>query len=276
MTMQAWFIRLPAITELALIVLAAWLVSGWLLQTDPVEDTIKPAPVNRESASPDINQLLDVPLFGSAKKTEPVQAAKTAVPSKLNIKLVGTVVAGDRSAAMVTTGSGAKQRLVFVGDTMQSGVVLKSVEVDAIVVDHAGKLERIELQKNKAGADAFGANRAVAGVGRSALGTIERNVDRGNLQSQIRDFPKLLSQARVTPHFVNGKSDGFVISAIQPGSLYQQIGLQNGDIIRKVNGQAITDPAQAMEMYKSLQNAPSVDLELVRAGKEQRINYVIQ
>jgi len=104
----------------------------------------------------------------------------------------------------------------------------------------------------------------------------QRRVDRKHLQNQISDFPKLLSQARVVPHFQGGKPDGFVIGDIVPGSLYGQIGLQNGDIIRKVNGQQVTNAQQAMAMYQALKSASSINLELMRAGQVQRMHYNIR
>jgi len=104
----------------------------------------------------------------------------------------------------------------------------------------------------------------------------QQEVDRATLQKKISDFPSLMSEARVVPHFLDGKSDGFVITDIVVGSLYQQVGLQNGDVIRKVNGKQVTSAQQAMAMYKALESATSIDLELMRAGQVQQVHYDIR
>jgi len=111
---------------------------------------------------------------------------------------------------------------------------------------------------------------------RPVLPSSSRRIDRQHLQKQMRNFSTLLSQARVTPHFTNGKPDGFMISEIVKGSLYEEIGLQNGDIIQKVNGESVTGAEQAMRMYRELQSATFIDVEVMRNGVIQQISYVIQ
>jgi len=105
---------------------------------------------------------------------------------------------------------------------------------------------------------------------------VNRKIDRNKLNSQMRNFSTLLSQARVSPHFTNKKPDGFTISEIVKGSLYEEIGLKNGDVIKKVNGESVTGAEQAMRMYRELQSATFIDVEVERAGTLQQISYVIQ
>ena len=175
---------------------------------------------------------------------------------------------------------------------------LIEVETEAIVVERANMLERISLEQGlKLGSAPMGANvmapastprmpraaampaamkPAIVGAAGTMSGAIQRQVDRRDLRKKLSDFPALMSQARVVPHFVNGKSDGFVISDIVIGSLYQQVGLQNGDVIRKVNGKQVSSAQQAMAMYKALESATSIDLELMRAGQVQQVHYDIR
>lgn len=101
-------------------------------------------------------------------------------------------------------------------------------------------------------------------------------MSRDQVQQQLGDLPALLSQARVVPNYSNGKADGFVISEISQGSLYQQAGLQNGDVILRVNGQQVTSAQQAMSMYQGLQNAAAIDLELMRAGQMKQVHFDIR
>jgi len=224
---------------------------------------------------PDVASLTNTSLFGVMAKVAviPEPVAKPVQVSRLNIKLLGTVVAGEHSAAIVKLSGSREQNVFFIGDAIQPGVKLHDVEADAIVVERNGKLERIVMDE---GAHLKSASNRMAAPARPAVQRMQRRVNRNHLQSQIRDFPKLLSQARVVPHFLDGKADGFVISDIVPGSLYGQVGLQNGDIIRKVNGQQVTSAEQAMAMYQALQNAPSIDVELLRAGQVQRVHYDIR
>lgn len=269
--------RMPAIAEVVLVALAAWLVAGWVLPAPELQvPGLAGLPRQAKSELPDTKMILETPLFGEVRKSALTSEEKPKVvaPSRLNIRLIGTVVAEDRSAAVVEMKRGGGQELFFVGDTMQPGVRLQEVEVDAIVVDHGGRLERIEIeveQMLKSGSNpVFSASPPFQGV------TDRRRISRPVLDRQLENFPQLLSQARVIPRFNKGKADGFIITEIMPGSLYEKAGLQNGDIIRKVNGAEITGPQQAMAMFQKLQNAPSISVEIERAGVNQVINYDIR
>ncbi len=275
--MQAWLARLPSWTEIALVLLAAWLVTGWLVGNQG--ESLPEFEVREDtgaSALPDVAALVNVPLFGRVARqvtAKPSAVSKPVLQSRLNIKLLGTVVAGKHSAAIVKLAAEREQNVFFKGDTMQPGVKLHDVEPEAVIVERAGKLERIMMEEGAALAGPI-TNRSAAAT--AARPSISRRVNRKQLQSQIRDFPKLLSQARVIPHFTNGKADGFTISNIVPGSLYTQVGLRNGDIIRKVNGRQVTSAEQAMAMYHALQSAPSIDVELMRGGQVHNVHYDIR
>ncbi len=273
----------PRWLEYGLVIASAWVVSGMFVPlsvplVQPEQSQVA-TPAKPETVS---DHFKTVPLFGKVKtqaETKSTPKPVAVVASKLNIKLVGTVVAGDKSAAMVSVNDGKKQRVFFLREDIQPGVRLEKVEPEAIVVDNHGKMERIAIEKGKAIAAAPTntiANTAKPAIRRPVLPTSSRRIDRGRLQKQMRNFSTLLSQARVTPHFNNGKPDGFMISEIVKGSLYEEIGLQNGDIIQKVNGETVTGAEQAMRMYRELQSATFIDVEVVRNGVVQQLSYVIQ
>jgi general secretion pathway protein C len=83
-------------------------------------------------------------------------------------------------------------------------------------------------------------------------------------------------QARIVPSFKNGEANGFKLFAIRPGSLYSKIGIQNGDIIHKINGFSMNSPDKALEVYQKLKSARSIDVELTRRGRNQKMTYNIQ
>jgi len=277
LAMQAWTARLPAITELALVVLAAWMMAGWLMPSTAVDSNASQHSASEQNKHVlDIKTLLNIALFGEVKKVSaPVLRVKPVVVSRLNIKLVGTVVAGDKSAAVILMQGQRKQQLFFIGEEVQPGVTLKQVEVGAIVVNHGGKLERVEIAIGKPVISPRNF-RTPHGLTSSGSHVRRQQVSRSMLNGQLQNFSQLLSQARVYPHFANGKSDGFLIRAIVPGSLYDKVGLKNGDIIRKVNGISIAGPQQAMAMMQKLQKAASVDVEIQRGGSVQQMHYNVQ
>jgi general secretion pathway protein C len=270
---------LPRWAEYGLVILMAWFVSGLLVSNPKSINQQLPVLQEKTKVTSNMDTLFqEVSLFGQAQVEEQkVKQTVAVVASKLNIKLVGTVVAGKKSAAMVTVAGSKKQQVFFLDEEVQPGVLLKQVEAATIVVDNRGKMERIALEAGKQLVNAPANPVQVPRFQqRAKLPLTNRRLNKQKLQKQMRNFSTLLSQARVTPHFTNKKPDGFMISNIVKGSLYEEIGLLNGDVIKKVNGESVTGAEQAMRMYRELQNATFIDVEIERSGSLQQLSYTIQ
>ncbi|OGG99608.1 MAG: hypothetical protein A2600_09015 [Candidatus Lambdaproteobacteria bacterium RIFOXYD1_FULL_56_27] len=97
------------------------------------------------------------------------------------------------------------------------------------------------------------------------------------VDSQLNNLPTLLNQARVVPYFgENGKThEGYMIKAIDSGSLYEKLGLQNNDVIQRINGDAIDSPEKAFNMLKMLRNERQITLNLKRGGEAKTLVYHI-
>jgi type II secretion system protein C len=91
-------------------------------------------------------------------------------------------------------------------------------------------------------------------------------VSRAEVQQTMENPAQFFSQMRALPHFVNGKTDGFSISQVAPGSVFQQIGLQDGDLLTSIQGQPVTNPMQAMGLIQAVKTASAIDLTVNRGG----------
>jgi general secretion pathway protein C len=100
---------------------------------------------------------------------------------------------------------------------------------------------------------------------------IERNV----IDSTLGDLNRIATQARIVPSFKNGVANGFKLFSIQPGSLYSSIGIENGDVIQRVNGYEINSPEKALELYQKLKESGHVTIEGERGGRVFRKEYNI-
>ena len=78
------------------------------------------------------------------------------------------------------------------------------------------------------------------------------------------------------PSFKNGVANGFKLFSIRPGSIYSAIGIQNGDVITRINGFDINSPDKALEIYSRLKDAQNVDLQVDRRGQSMSYHYSIQ
>ncbi len=73
---------------------------------------------------------------------------------------------------------------------------------------------------------------------------------------------------RIVPQMEKGTAIGFKLYRVQPGSFPEQLGLQNGDLLRSINGKLIADPKAALEVFEEAKHAPKAVLTLVRGGQE--------
>jgi S1-C subfamily serine protease len=87
------------------------------------------------------------------------------------------------------------------------------------------------------------------------------------------DFAK---GARVVPAMSMGRTEGMKLYAIRPNSIYAALGFSNGDLIRTVNGFELTGMDKALEIYTRLRDASSLEIEIVRRGRDETIRIDIR
>jgi general secretion pathway protein C len=101
-------------------------------------------------------------------------------------------------------------------------------------------------------------------------------ISRAKLDATLADMNSLATQARIVPSFKNGQADGFKLFSIQPGSVYSAIGVENGDVIERINGFDINSPEKALEAYSRLKDSANFDIQVERRGQPVTMSYTIQ
>jgi len=78
------------------------------------------------------------------------------------------------------------------------------------------------------------------------------------------------------PVFEGGRFKGFrVVSLEGDPSFWRGVDLQRGDVVTKVNGQAIERPEQALGVFHGLASAPELRVSIVRAGAPRELVFPI-
>lgn len=254
---------------------------------------------SRQSDIGDTSVILKRNLFGSridGSSRSPADMSDEDLEklpeSTLPLKLLGTVVQlqGRRSFAVIQNTGTRLQQLYFAGEEVQEGVVLSSVSRNRVVLVRNGQEEILE--KDEDNTPSPPAKRAAARSSRSRptpanksaggdiavrkVGDNNYVMDRREVDGILQDFNQLLTQIRVVPHFADGKPDGFKIFNIRPGSFFAQLGMVNGDIIKRVNGLDITGPEQALQMFTQLRDESRVTVDLERFRKNLTLQYDIR
>ena len=86
----------------------------------------------------------------------------------------------------------------------------------------------------------------------------------------------LLRQAQIRPYFEGGVPDGFLISNIRSGSLYQKMGAVDGDIIQEVNNRKIRTADDVMGLLNTVKAGSNMSMTIKRRGVQETLNYVFQ
>jgi general secretion pathway protein C len=101
------------------------------------------------------------------------------------------------------------------------------------------------------------------------------SVTRGLVTKLLENQSEIMRSARIIPHEEDGRVVGVKLYGIRRNSLLGTLGLQNGDMLRTLNGFDMTSPDKALEAYARLQTASNITLSAVRRGQPLNVEYGI-
>jgi general secretion pathway protein C len=223
--------------------------------------------------------LLDAELFGraaAAAARDPALSLDAIPPSSLNLTLTGVMVTAGGSFALISAGGGPELPFA-VGHEVAPGASLYAVYPDRVLIRRGGATESLMLKDSDtapAGAPAGARSaRAPSGANRviQARSGDRFTVDREQLTRQMQT-PEFLTQALMVPN----PGGGFLVREIQPGSLYEKLGLRVGDVITTVNGQPVNTVEDVMRLYSQFGSTSSVQVEIQRSGNSETLVYNLQ
>lgn len=253
------------------------------------EDFLSPEPlaarpVARSLQQADFQIILDRNLFDSqavGQSAEQIDLAaqqvaeQTASPvqSRGEMVLIGTVVAGANSLALVRVGQ--KSGVFGLQSELSPGVVVTEITRQMVVVTDRGVRRELLLKSRKEpqaklvrkGGAAVGGQKVVA------LGENRWRISRAAAKNARTNLNSLLQTARMIPQLSNGKTIGFKLVEIEKGSLLELIGLQVGDLVVEINEVALNSPEKALQVFQQLREANNISLGLVRNGQKQNFEY---
>ncbi len=101
-------------------------------------------------------------------------------------------------------------------------------------------------------------------------------LDRKEVEAAFANLPRLLTQAKVVPHYSSGKMSGFQVVAVKSDSLFARIGLQPQDVLKRLNGMEIKDPSRFLSAFQQVKEEDTITLDLVREGHPSTFVYDIR
>jgi len=192
-----------------------------------------------------------------------VEATPPAVQEP-DLRLVGTAVSSDptRSLAVIENRSSGTQRAVTEGDRLGEMLIRKILSGKVVIETSSGEMVLTMGSFARAGSPGPSAQ----------TGQLEAE----EVDAALPDYKALMRQIRVRSRFEGGRSAGFVIYNIGPGSIFARMGLKDGDVIVSVNGKSFATTQPAVEFYEAITEYETVSLEIMRDDQSKQLLFEVR
>ncbi len=162
-----------------------------------------------------------------------------------------------------------KQKLYRLGDMIGSSKLVKITRNTATL--RSGSGERVlKVKATIEGQLLPGSPEAASAASRNLI------MNKTSVNEKLSNLNTLMNKAVIRPFIRRGVQQGFIISNIAPDSLYEKMGLQNGDVIMDINNNKIKGADSLLQAVNLMQSGSSITLNINRRGKEETINYTFQ
>jgi general secretion pathway protein C len=271
---------LPPWVSLLLAVAIAWQIAKiiWMLVPGPAAGDAVPLPEStplatvRTETADDVQAIANAHMFGiadeKAVEASPVPTADENLSDTrlTNLSLKGTVASqiAEFSVAVIADGNN-EEKVYAIDDPIGSSAKLHAIYSDRVVLNENGVLTNLKLPKE------FPQGQT-APVRRTTTSTRQTVGNSQSIQAVVsQNLTKLSDVIRPTPYFVNGQQSGYRVYPGRDRRQFSSLGLRPGDLIKDIDGQSLTDPTQAMEIFQSLGTSDQVTVTVERNGQPQTI-----
>ena len=255
--------RFGALLVVALVLALAWVLAKWTWVF-----LAPPAATPAATATPAVDLAALSRLFGGAA---PAGAPATAASSS-GFRLKGVIAPSPADIGSAVFNMGGKDIAVPLGGELQPGVTLVAVAPDHAVISRAGVRERVDLDTRMAavprsvGGRPSGFRLAVSRSGPTAF-----SFSRRDLEDALKDPGQLSFLGRIGAP----QGGGVRLDEAPAGSLAARLGLQPGDVIRKVNGQAVASAGDLARVHQQFSTTSLIQAEIQRGTATLTLSYTI-
>ncbi|MBW2312882.1 MAG: hypothetical protein JRH10_01725 [Deltaproteobacteria bacterium] len=244
---------------------------------------------------PDRGQIVARNLFNSTKtaaalpepEPEP-EVEEDLQETKLPLRLLGTAASEDRTLAWAAIDDleERKHKIVATGGQVRPEATVVRIERKRVVLRNRGRLEELLLDDETPTKVVARRPTRPARASRtrkknlaSRVRKVAENrfkVSNRDVQDVVRNPASLFSEARILPKYEDGQMVGVQLNAIKEGSLFEQVGLNDGDTIVEFNGQSLGSPAESAQFLQKLIDGEPFDvLKVSEDGTEETLTFGI-
>jgi general secretion pathway protein C len=256
---------LAALLVLALLWLVGSNVTRMVMQRSAAA-AARPNPLSAQNAA---QSVVAANLFGAAASAP----TGDAQASSLNLKLKGVYAAQrDSSGFAILSVDGRPDVGVLAGSEIKPGVKLHAVNPDHILIVHDGAIERVNLAPTRLAAVTPGQLASGQSVHVHPIAVNSFSVSRNEFTSLLADPRQVAALAMLG----TSASGGIVINDALDSTLIGKLGLRQGDIIQKINGQVVAGKDDLLKIAMQSPATNEISVDGTRNGQPLRLIYNVQ
>jgi len=190
-----------------------------------------------------------------------------------DFELKGTAISGIfEPIAIIEDRTSQKTYWYKVGDAFSNGRIAE-IRRGSLLLDMNGQVYLFGLPEGEIAWAPEEADGEIA-IG-ERIGQNRWRVELGEVVSLLTRAGELMKEARIRPYFAIGRAAGVRIDRIEGSSVIGKMGIEDGDIIKGVNGFGIMTPTRIFEAYRRYKDNRVIELQLIRRDEPITLTYNI-
>ncbi len=257
-----------------------------LLITPPPQiiptNTSSSAPVKRGPVKNWAELIAKQHIFGNvvAKTAVVEKEPEKEVETKLNLKLRGVFAIDDKELglALISNGNGP-EKVYAVDDKISGNTKLAAVYPDRVLLNVRGKYETLRLPDTKDTGVSFvdapeRPTRTSNAPMKAGMANVVAEKSLGDYRKEFLRNPTTLARlVNVTQaNDETGNPIGYKVSANGQHPAFDQLGVEDGDVITSINGIELDSTAKGMSAFQALRQSQQVTVQLLRNGQPTTLN----
>ncbi len=218
--------------------------------------------------------LFGAQLAGDSQDLEISDLDEPLAATKLPLRLLGTAASSNetRSRAAIEDEKTRKHLVVSVGDRLEGHkrVKITAIERARVILSNAGRPEELTLREVDPSAKKVTRKRPARQARRRSKEARETLNDRLEALNgeDGQGISRILSSARIVPDYNQaGEMQGMKVDAIKPDSIFERVGLLDGDVITEVNGIVIDRLEATGAIFDQFSTAADINVAAKRGGE---------
>jgi general secretion pathway protein C len=180
------------------------------------------------------------------------------------------------SVAVIRDGLSNTTGAYAIGSTLHGATVARIELARVFLRARDGRVEHLDLVPGGISNRSDSAYRSGDGIdallddiegGISMIDEHRYRVERPILEKLLANIGALTPGMEVVLAGDSGKSAGVVLTRTDPNGVLTMLGFKDGDVISRINGLELGDPAKALALYADIRRANRVSVEVARAGQ---------